>query len=456
MFCPFLTWAKDYQFKLHVKNLPSDSRPLLLRVYNGDLFVLDSVPAVNGEDITFHIPEDTRPGVLRAVLGLAPGYSSMMMPPQPVALNLIFNRENIEISTDYQNPQDGAVVLVSTENKLYFDFIKSDLVFYSKLGLLEQVVQNYPEEDEFYQRALAHYLKLQNEREKFIEKTAKSNTKTLASRIIKALKMPVLPGKLLPEERDSLFNLQYLSQVEFNDTNLLYTNVYTDRIFRFIQMYMKQTATPRENEANCIRALDRLVPMLDVNPVIQQHILQFLIKGFETMGMEEVLAHISSNYLQQCGSNSDIIKQRLEAYSRMAVGQKVPDFTLNDAQGQPFNLYDDISPYTLILFWHTQCGHCQMLMKTLPDLSQEEFFSKHQVRIVGVSVDENREDWEKFSETYPLDWVNTYTEGSFRSQVAADYNLFATPTMFLIDSDHNIISKPLTLEELKNSIGQLK
>lgn len=455
LFCPCLVWAKDYQFKLHVKDLPSDSRPLLLRMYNGDLFVLDSVPAVSGEEIVFHIPENTRPGVLRAVLGLSPTYSPMM-PPQPIALNLIFNRGDIEIRTDYQNPQERAEILVSEENKLYFDFMKSDLVFYSKLGLLEQVVQNYPEEDEFYQRALAHYLKLQNEREKFIEKTAKSNPKTLASRIIKAQKMPVLPGKLTSEERDSLFNVQYLSQVEFNDTSLLYTNVYTDRIFRFIQMYMKQTATPRENEANCIRALDRLVPVLDVNPIVQQHLLQFLIKGFETMGMEEVLAHISSNYLQQCGSDSDITKQRLEAYGKMAVGQKVPDFTLNDAQGQPFNLYDDISPYTLILFWHTQCGHCQMLMKDLPELSKEGLFSKHQVRIVGVSVDENREDWEKFSETYQLDWVNTFTEGSFRSQTASDYNLFATPTMFLVDSDHNIVSKPLTLEELKKSIEQLK
>ncbi|MDE7374557.1 MAG: hypothetical protein K2M86_04430, partial [Odoribacter sp.] len=156
LFCPFVTWAKDYQFKLHVKNLPSDSRPLLLRVYNGDLFVLDSVPAVSGEDITFHIPENTRPGVLRTVLGLSPGYSPMM-PPQPVALNLIFNRENIEIRTDYQNPQEGAEILASEENKLYFDFMKSDLVFYTKLGLLEQVVQNYPEEDDFSQRALAHY-----------------------------------------------------------------------------------------------------------------------------------------------------------------------------------------------------------------------------------------------------------------------------------------------------------
>ena len=59
-------------------------------------------------------------------------------------------------------------------------------------------------------------------------------------------------------------------------------------------------------------------------------------------------------------------------------------------------------------------------------------------------------------ENYQLDWINTHVEGSFGSQIASDYNLFATPTMFLIDAEYNIIAKPLTLEELKNNIMELK
>jgi len=452
---PGITWAKDYQAKIQVKNLPADSKPVLLRIYNGDLYILDSLPTVNQEEITFRIPETTPSGMLRGILGM-PAYSSMMLQARPVSIDFIFNRENIELKTDYTDPQNSAEVLVSKENKLYFDFIKSDALFFKKLGLLEQVVQDYPDEDEFYQKALVYYQKAQHDREKFIDKTCKINPKTLASRIIKNQKLPILAGKLTPDERDSLFGISYLSEVDFNDTSLLYTNVYTDKVFRFIQMQMRPTATPRENEGNCIRAIDQLVPLLDVNPTIQQHLLQFLIAGFENMNMEEVLAHISSNYLQQCGSNSETIKKRLEGYQKMAVGQKVPDFTTNDPQGNPFNLYNTIPPYALILFWHTGCSHCQLLLKELPVLSEKGLFSKHQVQIIGISIDENKEEWEKFSANYPLDWINTHTEGSFASQVATDYNLFATPTMFLIDADHNIISKPITLEELEKSINQLK
>lgn len=454
LFLSINAFAKDYEVKLHIENLPEDAQPLLLRIYNGNMFILDSLPNREANTVTFHVPDSITPGMLRGILGMPP--YSQFSNGQPIALDFLFNREDIEIRLDFKNLLQSLEVIRSKENKIYFDFLKSDALFFQKLGLLEQVVLNYPDKDEFYQKALEYYRKFQIQRDKFIDKTYSSNSKTLAGRIIRNQKVPITDGLLTPEQRDSVFRTDFLAQVDFNDTTLLFTNVYTDKVFRYIQMYMKRDASPRENEANCIRALDRIVPLMDVNPNIQQHILQFLITGFESMHMEEVLAHISSNYLLQCGSTSEIIKRRLEGYSKMAIGQKVPDFVANDIQGNPVNLYSSINPYTLILFWHTTCGHCQILMNQLPILGEKEFFSKHQIKIIGISIDENKEEWEKFSADYPLEWTNTHIEGSFESQIANDYNLFATPTMFLIDSDYNIVAKPTTLDELEKNIKELK
>lgn len=446
-------FAQNYEVKLHIKNLPEDARPILLRIYNGNMFILDSTAIQSQGNVTFNIPDSITPGMLRSVLGM-PAFSQYSN-GQPISLDFIFNRENIELKLDFKNPAQSVEVIKSDENRIYFDFLKSDALFFQKLGLLEQVVLNYPDKDEFYQKALEYYRKFQIQRDKFIDKTFSTHPNTLAGRIIRNQKIPLTAGDQTPQQRDSIFRSEFLRQINFNDTTLLYTSVYTDKVFRYIQMFMQRDASPRENEANCIRALDQIVPLMDVNPTIQQHILQFLITGFESMRMEEVLAHISSNYLQQCGSSSEIIKKRLEGYSKMAIGQKVPDFTVSDIQNTPVNLYSNISPYMLILFWHTGCGHCQILMDQLPILSEKGLFSKHQIKIIGISIDENREDWEKFSADYKLDWTNTHTEGSFESPVANDYNLFATPTMFLIDSDHNIIAKPTTLNELEKNIMDL-
>ena len=139
----------------------------------------------------------------------------------------------------------------------------------------------------------------------------------------------------------------------------------------------------------------------------------------------------------------------------MAVGQKVPDFTILDINNNPVNLYSRMEPYQLILFWHTGCGHCQALLEKLPELIQKGLFQKHQVKIIGISIDENREEWLKYSATHPLDWVNTHIEGSFENPLAEEYNLFATPTMFLIDENDHIIAKPTTITELENDLSSL-
>lgn len=450
LFFPGILQAGDYELKLRVKELPERIQPVLLRIYNGNMFMLDSTAVRQQEQLSFRIPAETPPGMLRVMFAPPPFPGS-----KPVVLDVLFNRENINLSMDYLQLASSVQVNESKENQIYFDFLKNDALSFRKLMLLEQVLLNYPEEDEFYHKAVEYYKKIQLQRSKFMDKTYAANKNSLAGKIIRNLQIPFTDGTMKPAQRDSVFRQEFLSQVDFSDTTLLYTNVYTDRVFQFIQLYMNREASPRENEANCIQALDRLVIALEVNPIVQQNILQFLIAGFESMKMEEVLAHISANYIQQCGGSGEIIKRRLEGYQRMAIGQKVPDFTLIDIDNNPVNLYSTINPYTLILFWHTGCSHCQTLMQALPELSKKESFTGKQIQIIGISIDEDPEAWKNFSATYPLNWQNTRTNGGFDSDIAADFNLFATPTMFLINEKHEILAKPTTLQELEKNIQEL-
>lgn len=35
-------------------------------------------------------------------------------------------------------------------------------------------------------------------------------------------------------------------------------------------------------------------------------------------------------------------------------------------------------------------------MEALPQLCQKEIFTHQQIKLIGISIDENREDWENF------------------------------------------------------------
>ena len=235
LFCllPFTGWSKDYRVRLEVKNLPADSQPILLRFYNGALFALDTLPVRSQDTLSFKIPEATSPGTLRTILGFPP--YAQFSGKGPIFLDFLFNREDIEISLDYQNPQATAQVIHSTENQIYFDFLKSETIYNHKLGLVGQVVINYPDKDKFYQKALEYYKKFQLERDKLIDRNYREHPNTLAGKLIKNQKLPIIPGNLSQQERDSLFKYRYLSLVDFSDTLLLYTPFYTDKIFQYIQ-----------------------------------------------------------------------------------------------------------------------------------------------------------------------------------------------------------------------------
>lgn len=450
---PLLSFGKEHQVKIRVSALPANSKPALLSIYNGNTYLIDSLPQIKDSTIIFRVPENTPAGMLRAVLGLSTyaRYSN----GQPTMFNFLFHNEDVELTLNFEKPDQTVQVIRSKENRIYFDFLRADMTFLRKLGMLEQVILNYPDKDDFYKMASDYYKKYQIQREKFIDKTYNQNKNSLAGKIIKTKKLPFTEGNMTPTTRDSIFRTNFLSMFEFNDTTLLYTDVYTDKVMQFIEMFVDRKASPRENENNIIRALDVLVPHLDINPGIQQHLLQFLITGFEMSKLENVLAHISSNYLQQCGGSKAVIERRLAGYQKMAIGKTVPDFTVMDIKNNPVNLYNLLSPYRLIIFWHTDCSHCQILMEELPELAKQEFFKKHQVEIIGISIDENRENWEKYSADHPLDWINTHIDGGFDNPISAAYNLFATPSMFLIDAGNTIIAKPTTIEELKKNISEL-
>lgn len=451
---PLLGFAGNFEVKIHVQNLPADNQPILLKIFNGNMYVADSLPVLQNETLTFQVDENTEPGMLRVILGQTP-YAKFTN-GQPTAFDILFNKENIELSLDFNDPENTLQILNSYENKKYFHFLKADDQYFRKLGSLEQVVTQYPDKDDFYRLALEYYRKFQLERESFIDSVANADPESLASKIIRTRKMPFTEGNISPEARDSIFKNEFLDKIDFTDTTLLYTNIYTDKLFQYINFFINRNLGPRENEAIIIGVLDKLEPKISANEQIRNYLLQFLISGFESMKMEDVLAHISNNYLQQCGSSMELIKRRLEGYKKMAVGEKVPDVVALDLENNPISLYASVNPYTLLIFWHTGCGHCQLLMNELPKLAEKGLFEHHNIKIISISIDEKREDWENYSAQHPFSWTNTYVEGSFNSDAAVNFNLFATPSMFLLDNNYTIIAKPITVEELKKNVEALK
>ncbi len=75
---------------------------------------------------------------------------------------------------------------------------------------------------------------------------------------------------------------------------------------------------------------------------------------------------------------------------------------------------------------------------------------------MSVSLDTSRNEWTTFLREQKLNWLNVSELKGFNSASADAYNIFATPTMFLLDREKKIIAKPISYRELEQDLMENK
>jgi hypothetical protein len=76
------------------------------------------------------------------------------------------------------------------------------------------------------------------------------------------------------------------------------------------------------------------------------------------------------------------------------------------------------------------------------------------VEILAVSIDTSKTEWTTFVKEEKLNWINVSDLKGFNSKSTDDYNIFATPTMFLLDKEKKIIAKPISYRELEQVLKE--
>ena len=142
-----------------------------------------------------------------------------------------------------------------------------------------------------------------------------------------------------------------------------------------------------------------------------------------------------------------MIKERIDRMMKTQGGAKAPDFTLPDVNGNPVTMSAVKGKIKIIDFWASWCGPCRL---NNPELKKiyEEFRGKGLV-IIGVSLDDEKEDWEMAIEDDGLDWINVSSLKGWDCEIVRLYNVKGVPSLFILDENNNIIATGLRDEQLK-------
>lgn len=378
------------------------------------------------------------------------GFYRLQLNQQKV-VDFVYNGTDIELQTDALNIFDSMKVISSLSNSLYYNFVKLNKTYKTKSELLQLILARYPKDDEYYEVSKARLNALQDEYIEFVYSTSQNEPESFIARYIRSVQLPIINYALTPEEQLKELKLHALDHVDFNDEALIYSDCFSNKAIEYL-MYYRNPQLPKELlEKEFTIAVDTLLTKASVNQLVYQHVTEYLIDGFKKFGFDTIIDYILENYVikDDLCLNEELessIENRIKQSKLLSVGSEVPDISINDSEGKTVVLSKLKSEKTLLIFYSSNCPHCKEMLPKLSKLydSQDE----KAVEILAISLDEKREDWLDFLGENNFNWINVSDQQGWFGKVARDYYIYATPTMFLLDSEKKIIAKPLNVTDL--------
>ena len=148
------------------------------------------------------------------------------------------------------------------------------------------------------------------------------------------------------------------------------------------------------------------------------------------------------------------LKERVGVMKKVSVGQKAPDFTLNDVNGNPVSLYSKLGPKLLLMdFWAAWCQPCRQENPNVVKVYNE--FHKKGFDVFGVSLDHAKDAWVKAIADDKLTWTHVSDLQWWNNAAAKLYAVNSIPANFLLDETGKIIGKNLRGEALYNKVNEV-
>jgi thiol-disulfide isomerase/thioredoxin len=200
-------------------------------------------------------------------------------------------------------------------------------------------------------------------------------------------------------------------------------------------------------------SIDHIIESLRNDEGKFNEITDFLFKYLEKHNLNKASEYLALKVLNEesCTVDNNLSSQ-LESYRAMKVGNIAPDFEFKGdvfapaygAMQTPVKLSDINSDYTVLAFGASWCPACPNELMKIAGSYQK--YKEHNIEVVFISLDEDKEIFKTFIAPFPFISFCDYQK--WESPVIKSYHVFATLTLYLINTRQEIILRSNSVHQL--------
>lgn len=242
------------------------------------------------------------------------------------------------------------------------------------------------------------------------------------------------------------------TEFDFSDRRLLRSSAYAKAVLLYLQ------STPFTSDLALHRAVDTLLVAASRDTACWSYTRWQLLDMFTTYGPDDVAQYLVDRYV--VGQDARVPPDRelliLAADQlRMAIGALAPDMILVKPGAVDTLLLSTVWPrhmFTGLFFYSSTCDHCHDQMPGLVDLVAVS--APSHFHLIGIALDATVEEFRATLADERINWPCYSELKAWGAQGAKDYNVKATPSLFVIDREGRIRAKPMDHEELRSFLDR--
>jgi len=141
------------------------------------------------------------------------------------------------------------------------------------------------------------------------------------------------------------------------------------------------------------------------------------------------------------------------AIRRLGLVGKSLKLSGKDLNGKPIAIDQYQGKFVLVMFWSTWCKPCTEDLPQLRELYQ--IYHGKGLEFLGVNLDTAEAEILPYIRKHKITWSHLHEAGGLDSRIAESFGIISLPTMFLVDEKGVVISRNISVEDLKKQLTTL-